>query len=180
MKKALPLLIVLLSASAFAQTYSTTQTITCDSAANRDNNGHVCTNFTTATYSSIKADFDIDFEDGKADPSNFTGAIIPSINQIDLPFDPLRVEGLVPTFGVLSSVLTAQGSFNSAYAYTSSTISITYTFTGVTDTYEAPEYYPYTWSGTFAVILNCARVYRGRCSYYSTGPGVGEMSAVNN
>lgn len=165
MKKALPLLFLLLSLSAFAQ----------------------ITTFTTKpTLSSTL--FLIDYEDGKPDPANFVGAVDLSgcpYSKVDLPFDPLILEGLVPGYGSTASDLIggpgcpssiiARGGSNGTSWFTEQ-----WQLEYLTNPYNND--YPYTWNGTFTVTFKCQQVGRyGRgCGYYKAGEGSGKLTAVRN
>lgn len=179
MTKALPLCVLLLCTSAFAKT-------TC--VNNRDQNGNVCTNFSTNrdTYSPYSGyTYYIDYEDGKADPPDFTGAIEPESYYIyvDIPFDPLKIEGIVPRYGsdstdlegTVSSFSRVNGGVPPKIWYIE-----TWNFVGAANI--AAGTYPYTWSGTFSVTWTCTRWnYRYRqCSAFTAGEGHAEMSAIHN
>jgi hypothetical protein len=96
MKKALPLMFLLLSGICFAQTVCTN---------NEDSKGSICTNFTTLPHGYVQSStippFLIDTEDGQASSGgnavNFTQPY--NAVYVTLPFDPLKIEGLVQSYG---------------------------------------------------------------------------------
>ena len=184
MNKTLPLLFLLLSG---ILSHMAAQTVCIN---NVDTNGNVCTNFTTSPTRSMTR-FLIDYEDGQADPPNFVGAFIvnfPSV-QVDIPFDPLILEGFVPGHGstasdlsgtVQSARILAKGGCIGTWPCARAWYTERWAVADVQNIYNSD--YPYTWSGTFTVTFTCQHAGRyGRgCGYYKAGEGNGKLSAVHN
>lgn len=182
MSKALPLLLSLLLFGAVS--HMAAQTVVCTN--NVDQYGNVCTKVATAPTLSVNL-FYIDSEDGKPEPADFTGVVDVSgcpYSHVDIPFDPLILDGKVPGYGGTASDLVgfpcqaaviAHGGLNATTWFTEQ-----WTLTGLTNPYNND--YPYTWSGTFTVTFTCQHVGRyGRgCGYYKAGEGSGEFSAVHD
>jgi hypothetical protein len=189
--KALPLLLLAMSMPMFAQT------ITCNSATHYDSKGNVCTNFTTAPYSyspyRTPVRFDMDTQDGKAvNPDNPHSVVLgyvgqyPFDTQIGIPDDPLITLGFIPSYGTSDSIVYANSPETVVIpppVAGQSSYTALYTFTGGVNTVQKNlgTGGGYLWYGslqlTYTLAYKSCRY--GRCSYYyNTGPGVGELSAV--
>ena len=167
MTKSLPLMFLLLSGVCFAQTVCTN---------NVDSNGSVCTNFTTLPHGYVQSStippFLIDTEDGQASSGgnavNFTQPY--NMVNLTLPFDPLKIEGLVPSYGTNE---TSMFGYRQSDVILSGTPGKTdyveqWTLGGLTDD-------AYTWSGTFTVTytiqnwVSCGGRAHRSCAIYGTG-----------
>jgi hypothetical protein len=190
MKKALPLLFLLLSLSALAFTQTT---LTCDSSTNLDTNRNVCTNFTTKPTSSQR-DFYMDYEDGQSMNPDFTAGFF-ILNayppaQVDIPYDPLIIKGYVAFEGTDASVLNgydtssviagaACGRMPCAHNF----YTARYVLNQLVPAARTASDYPYHWSGTFTITYTITGEH---CRYgvcipvYSGGEGSVELSAIHD
>lgn len=172
MKKAFPLLFLLLSGICFAQTVCTNIV---------DQNGNVCTNFTTLghSYNPDQTYFAIDSEDGVAGSGNVQPHQPYNHIWISIPYDPLKIQGLIPSYGDNSTSMIGDITNSVLVNQTANSYTVIQTFANIVDDV-------YTWSGTFTVTytrqgyVSCGGRAHRSCPIYRTGPGVGVLSAVHN
>jgi hypothetical protein len=181
----LALTALLMLTAAFAQ-------VVCDSTTNIDNNGNWCTNLTAPAskdYNPAGPVFTPVREDGHAPPVGFPGSVSfvngPNTAQVGLPFDPLKLHGVVKAEGANDSVLNGRFTLSTvngprlANCHGFQWYKNTYKLIDLEST-QKPSGYDYWWNGSFSVKYTGApHHYRGGCSAnYTPGISTTEISAT--